>query len=117
MLSKLFYMAQCFQSARLCHNRQSQVAGVVTLNEEFKKDINWFRKYLAGTNSIFMIDQDARQPVHICVDTCTTGFGTMCQVEVYHTEFSPAILQECHPICELEAVNTVVALKRWTSQL
>ena len=37
-----------------------QGAGEDTLNEEFKKDINWFHKYLAGTNSIFMINQDDR---------------------------------------------------------
>ena len=53
--------------------RQCPVADEVTQNDKFKKDINCFYKYMAGTNIIFMIDQDARQPVQIYIDDCTAG--------------------------------------------
>ena len=33
-----------------------------------------------------MIDQDTKQPVHIYIDICTTGCGTLCQDNAYHTE-------------------------------
>ena len=97
--------------------RQCPVAREVTLDEEFTKDISLFHKYLAGTNGVFKITQDTRRPLHIYINTCMTSYGTLCQADAYNTEFSIAIVQENHPICKLEAVNIVVALKCWTSQL
>ena len=37
--------------------------------------------------------------------------------EAYHAQFSVHILREEHPICQLEAVNTVVVLKIWVPQV
>ena len=54
------------------------------MDKEFRKDINWFYKYLATTNGIFMINQDTRQPVHMYIDACMTGRAALCQTEVYH---------------------------------
>ena len=72
---------------------------------------------MAGTNGVFMINQDVKQRVHIYINACTTGCVTVCQAEAYHTEFASAILWEHHPICELEAANAMVSLKHWPSQL
>ena len=60
-----------------------------------------------------IIDKDVRQVVEIYVDACTTGCGTLCGKEVYRTTFPPHMLDRGHPICELEALSTTVAIKLW----
>ena len=45
------------------------------------------------------------------------GAGAICRWEAYHTEFPGDILRDEHPICHLEAVNAVVALKTWVPQI
>ena len=97
--------------------RQCPESREITLDLGFKKDVNWFINYLGGTNGVFIIDQDHRSPKHVYVDACTTGCGAICQAEAYHSEFQASILQANHPICELEAINAMVALKCWTPQL
>ena len=87
--------------------RQCPEFGEITLNLEFTTDVNWFINYLAGTNSVFIMDQDHRSPIHVYVDTCTTGCRAVCQAEAYHSESPASILQENHPICELEAINAI----------
>ena len=54
LLGKLFHMAQCCQPTRLFLNRMlAMLRQCPVVGEEFKKDITWFCKYLAGTNTIF----------------------------------------------------------------
>ena len=75
----MFHIAQCSQPARLFLNRMMAILrqcsefGEITLDLEFKKDVNWFINYLAGTNSVFIMDQDLRSPIHVYVDGCNTG--------------------------------------------
>ena len=120
---KLFHVAKCSQPARLILNRMLAILrecpefGEITLDLELKKDVNWFINYRAGTNGVFIMDNDHRSLIHIYIDACTTGCGAICQAEAYHSEFSAAIQQENHPICKLEAINAMVALKCWTLQL
>lgn len=87
------------------------------MDTEFRKDINWFYKYtyLVSTNGIFMMNQDTRHPVHIYVDACITGCSLVPSQGLSQTEFTLTIVQEQRPICELKAVNAVVALNQWTS--
>ena len=76
LLSKLFHMAQWCQPNKLFLNRmlatlrQCPVAGEVTLDEKFKNDINWFCKYLSGTNGMFIIEQDASQVISTHLRQC-----------------------------------------------
>ena len=66
-----------------------------------------------------MMDEDGRQPVHMCmyVDACTTGDGALCQLEAYYTEFTNSVLEVQHPICHLEVFNTVIAVSRWVPHI
>ena len=78
--------------------RQCPEFGEIILDLKLNKDVNWFINYLAGTNNVFIMDQDHRSPIHIYVDICTTCCGAICQAEAYHSELPAAILQENHPI-------------------
>ena len=51
------------------------------------------------------------------IDACSTGCGGCTDTDAYHTKFPFHIMAEDKPICHLEALNTVVALRLWAPQL
>ena len=55
--------------------------------------------------------------MEVFMDACKTGISAIYQPEVYHTEFLPQVLAKQHPIIHLEALNALVALRRWAPQL
>ena len=123
LLGKLLHIAQCCQSARLFLNcmfatlRDCPGDGTIQLSAEFKKDLQWFRLYATSSNGVSIIDEDVRQTVDIFVDACTTSCGALCGDEAYHTTFPQHTLDQCHPICELEALNAAAAIKLWAPTL
>ena len=75
------------------------------------KDLNWFNAYLPSTNGVYITHDDVRSPIHLCVDVCATGAGTMYRQEAYHAEFHSHSKGADRPIvCHLEAVNAVAVL-------
>ena len=54
-----------------------------------------------------MIHTDDRAHIQVFVDACTMGCRAICQLEAYHARFLVSILEEGHPICQLEV------LKQW----
>ena len=123
LLGKLLHVAQCSQPARLFLNRMLATLracpphGSIKLSTEFQKDLAWFHHFLPLTNGIFIIHEDNRTPVHIYVDSCSTGCGGLCGKEAYHARFLAGILAQQLSICHLEAINCVVALRQWATQL
>ena len=51
------------------------------------------------------------------VDSCLTGAGGLLDQQAYALQYPPAIMDKQHPICHLEALNCVLALKLWGPQL
>jgi hypothetical protein len=51
------------------------------------------------------------------VDSCSTGAGTLCQQQAYHLTYPQHILDKKPPICHLDALNCVIALKQWAHHL
>ena len=43
----------------------------------------------------------------------TNFCGAVTKMAAYHAQFPPHIMSEGHPICHLEALNAVVAIKLW----
>ena len=111
------------QSARLFLNhmlatlRDCPDEDTLHLSVEFKKDLQWFRLYVASRNGVCIIDEDVLHTVDIFMDACTTDCGALCGVEAYHTIFQQRILDQRHGICELEALNVAVAIKLWALTL
>ena len=119
LLGKLLFVAQCCPQSCLFTNRMLEtlqacpLQGVVHLSPEFKKDLAWFHQYLPCTNGVFLIHEESRTPIPLFVDACTSGCGAVTSDQAYHRVFPPQILHQNLPICHLEALNAVVALKVW----
>ena len=79
LLKNLFYMVQCCPSAWIFINRmldtlmRCPLQGVIHLSVEFQKDSACFQCFLPQTNGVFLIHEDARQPVILIMDACTPG--------------------------------------------
>lgn len=118
LLGKLFYISQCVRPARLFVSRMLDTLraaphqGVINLSLEFKQDLLWFLRFLPDYNGIHLIDvPTANETVEL--DSCLTGCGGVHNGQFYHTTFPSFILNEHRPICHLEMLNIVVAVKLW----
>jgi hypothetical protein len=123
LLGKLLYVAQCSPPARLFLNRLLHAlracppTGSLKLTEEFKKDLSWLAQFLPQCNGVFIIQPTNPPQHHIYVDSSLSGAGGILEKQAYALEYPPAITDVQHPICHLEALNCVLALKLWSSQL
>ena len=123
LLGRLFHVAQCcpltsyFVNRMLSTLRECPHAGYIELNSKFKKDLHWFEVYLPHTNGIYLIHQDNRVQVEVFVDACTTCCSAICHPDAYHAEFPHQLLAEQHPVCHLEVLNALGALRRWAPRL
>jgi hypothetical protein len=118
LLGKLFHIAQCVKPARLFLGRMLMLLRSadkslpVRLTDEFLKDISWFLKFLPSYNGIHMI-RSAIPDFEVHVDSCLTGCGGHWDTHYYHTAFPSDTLQANHPICHLELLNILLALRLW----
>ena len=119
LLGKLLHVAPCCPPARLFSTRMLETLRAcpeqrrIALSPEFKKDVAWFNKFLPSVEGFFIIHEDDRVPVQLFVDACTSGCGAVTKMAAYHAQFPSHIVSEGHPICQLEALNAVVAIKLW----
>ena len=81
------------------------------------KYLSWFSAYLPSTNRVFIMHEDSQPPIPLFVEVCVVGVGAICWHQAYHIEFPTKLIGEEHPICHLETVNAVAALKTWAPQL
>ena len=122
VLGKYFHIAQCVRPARLFLSRMLDTlrrapdTGKVTLDDDFKKDLLWFDRYMASTNGIYII-HPTRETITIELDSCLSGCGAICLSEYYASEFPAHINDARHPICHLELLNIVVACRLWAPAL
>jgi hypothetical protein len=123
LMGKLLYVAQVSPPARLFLNRMLATlrscppTGSINLTLQFKKDLAWFAHFLPSTNGIFIIQPEAPPQHHIYVDSCLSGAGALYNQQAYHTVYPEELRRQEHPICHLEALNCVAALKQWGPQL
>ena len=105
--------SQALRQPHAGHHRSITLSDHVTLSHKFQKDIAWFLEYLPCTNGVYIIDEGRREPVHIFVDICTSLADAPNQTESYHIQFPLSVQEKHHPICNLEALNSVVAISMW----
>lgn len=121
LLGHLFYICQCVKPARLFLSRMlitlraSPKQGWVHLDNDFKLDIHWFQRFLPQYNGVHLIDPPASTH-HMEADACLTGCGGIYNGEYYHTQFPPHVMARNRPICHLEILNLVIAVKLWAPQ-
>ena len=118
LLGKQYHIGQCVKPARLFVGRMlstlraTPATSQTPLNDDFKRDVEWFRRFLPDYNSVHIIGSTADTSIEI--DSCLTSCGGISDTEYYHTTFPDVILAADHPICHLEMLNIVVAVKLWS---
>jgi hypothetical protein len=123
LLGKLLYVAQCSPPARLFLNRllkslrECPAKGTLLLSPDFRKDLKWFAAFLPQCNGVFIIQPTTATQHHVYVDSCLSGAGALLDKQAYAMQYPAAIIDEQHPICHLEALNCMLALKLWGPQL
>ncbi len=125
ILGKLFHVAQCVAPARKFLNRMLNTlracpqSGGIKLDEDFAKDLHWFRRYMAATNGVYLMQQHREPVVAIQVDSCLTGAGGLCldRKQCYHQEYPHHIMDRDMSICQLECLNALAALRLWAPAL
>ena len=90
--------------------------GDIQLSSGFQKGINWFCAYLQCTTGMYIMHADSCAPRSPFVDACGMGAGAIFSHLAYHTKFLPQFVGEDNPICHLDAVNAMAALRSWLSQ-
>ena len=104
-------------TAILATLRATPRQGFITLDEEFKRDVAWglawFTTLLPKYNGIHLIDSSINN-MQMEVDSCLTECGGIHGDEYYHVEFPVSITTQKRPICHLEMLNILVAVKLWS---
>ena len=87
--------------------RTSHNDRVITLTNEFKRDLAWFEKFLPHYNGVNLYDH---KPIHetLELDACLTGLGGRVNEYVYHLLLDRGY--EGCTIVHLEMINILVAL-------
>jgi hypothetical protein len=119
LLGKLFHIAKCVKPARLFVGRMldtlrstTHSAHVVRISDEFHKDVAWFRRFMPDYNGIHLI-KCSTPHIQVHVDSCLSGCGGFWNMKYYHREFPKFIVDAQYPICYLEMLNILVALRLW----
>ena len=96
---------------------QSPDFGYIALSSDFKADLHWMLCFLPSFNGIRMIHADVPYDNNICLDSCLSGCGGFLGDLYYHEEYPDFIKSMNLPICQLEMLNVVVAMKAFGKHL
>ena len=125
IIGKLSFIANCVQAGRVFIARLLNTLsglpqkGRHTLNNEFKKDIAWWKKFMKQFNgqSILWL-HDTLQPDKVfSSDACLTGAGATCENEYFHVKFPLSITKKYHNIAHLEMWVIILCARLWTEHL
>ena len=118
LLGSLLYVTKCIKYSRFFLNRMLSLLrenydnSKITLNETFKRDLQWFNTFLPVYNGITFFQYIPTRNVYL--DAWTTGLGAIYEVQVYALPL-PKEWQTAN-IASLEMINILVALKVWHLQ-
>ena len=116
LVGHLIYINKCVCPARLFVNRILQTLrstptkGRTPLQEDFNKDINWFREFMATLNGVTKIHSKTSKPIHLYVDACLTGIGGYTNAHVY-SQAIPQCYRLGLSIVHFEMLNVMVAFR------
>ena len=122
LVGKLVFVSKCVRQSRVFIARILRLLRSVkfnhhhiNLNSEFRKDLQWWRRFLRVYNGVSMIStNDWSSPGEVfTTDACLTGCGGICERGYFHAEFPEFISVQQLDNNSLELLTIVVALKRW----
>ena len=114
LLGHLMYIQKCVKPSRYFVNRILELlrsnydAHSVTLTQDFKRDIRWFKAFLTQYNGSSFYDHKPVQAV-LELDACLTGLGGRYNEKVYHLPIARHY-KNLH-ITQLEMINILVAIR------
>ena len=122
LLGKLLYVHKCVHPARMFINRifnlfrKNSHKKCIQLDEDFKKDLIWFIKFLPSYNGItFFQKESLEENESLCIDASLTGVGGIWGNKVYSTPIF-GIPKHYKNIANLEMLNIKIALRVWADQ-
>ena len=95
--------------------RSTPTKGRTPLQEDFHKDINWFREFMATFNGVTKIHSKTSEPIHLYVDACLTGIGGYTTEHVY-SQAIPHCYRLKLSIVHFEMLNVMVAFRLWAHE-
>lgn len=116
ILGKLIYISACVEQGRKFVSRILDTLRSLGdrnwtwINEDFRKDIEWFQRYGAAANGIHLYKID-RQIIIIECDSSTTGAGGNSGKFCYSWKYPAEHTEKFRLIHQLEAINVVVAFR------
>ena len=116
LLGKLLYVTKCVRASRSFLNRMLDTLRAATKQDtiaidcEFRRDINWFIKFLPEFNGVAFF---SHKPIytHVELDASLQGLGAMCGQEIYAIPLPKGY--QNYNIVHLEMVNILVAVRTW----
>ena len=119
LIGKLQFAARCVRAGRVFISRMinwlrgTDRKGKHNIPTEAKKDIAWWREYMATYNgvSIMWLHKEPLADKVIATDSCKKGFGGIAGEEYFRGRF-PKEMQQRN-IAELEIIAVIIALKIW----
>lgn len=124
LLGKLKFVSQCVKSSKVFVTRileklrESQERNVqLVLDNEFKKDLLWWEKFIERYNGISMINTEkwGAPDQIIATDACLEGLGgvSLSLGEYWHTGIPAMYKDTSVHINSLEMLAVMLALKLW----
>ena len=119
LLGSLLYVSKCVHSSRPFLNRMLDLLRAankqesVRLNDEFKRDLNWFCAFLPEFNGSAFFKHDQIDG-EIELDACLEGLGAIHNNHIYAIPISKGCMHM--DIVHLEMLNILVALRVWAKQ-
>ena len=118
LLGCLLYISKCVKTSRTFLNRMLDTLRAhfgkenISLDIEFHRDLNWFKKFLPKFNgTAFFIHRPVQATIEL--DACLQGLGAVYLNQVYAIH----IPQYCKnfSIVHLEMLNIMVAIRVWAN--
>ena len=81
LLGSLLYVVNCIKYARVFLNRMLHLLRLnynvkkIVINDEFKKDLNWFNTFLSVFNGVSFFQYTPSETIHL--DACPSGLGAI----------------------------------------
>lgn len=124
LVGRLNFVSDCvragkvFMARLLAFLRSTPLRGSIPIPPECKKDIFWWRTFMASYNGVSMMLMEAWSAPDelLATDACLVGGGGWCEGEFFHSSFPPFTFELGLHINDLELLVIVVALKLWKNK-
>ena len=126
LLGKLNFVCNTVRAGRIFVSRlinmvkETPARGRRRLNGKFKKDVEWWYKYMSRFDGISMIPDVRWQApdVVLSTDSCLTGGGGWSSGEFFHVKYPKWLTDKENVfINELETMALIVGLKIWRERI